>query len=32
MTVISVLSAIISSLIGIYVSFWLDLETGGSIV
>jgi len=32
MTVISVFSAIISSLIGIYVSFWFDLETGGSIV
>jgi len=32
MTVISVLSAIISSLIGIYVSFWFDLDTGGSIV
>ena len=32
MTVISVLSAIISSLVGIYVSFWFDLETGGSIV
>jgi len=32
MTAISVLSAIISSLIGIYVSFWFDLETGGSIV
>jgi len=32
MTIISVLSAIISSLIGIYISFWLDLETGGSIV
>ena len=32
MTVISVLSAIISSVIGIYVSFWFDLETGGSIV
>jgi len=32
LTVISVLSAIISSLIGIYVSFWFDLETGGSIV
>ena len=32
MTVISVLSAIISSLIGIYVRFWFDLETGGSIV
>ncbi|MCQ9199541.1 MAG: metal ABC transporter permease [Prochlorococcus marinus CUG1437] len=32
MTIISVLSAIISSLIGIYISFWFDLETGGSIV
>ena len=32
MTMISVLSAIISSVIGIYVSFWFDLETGGSIV
>jgi len=32
MTIISVLSAIISSLIGIYVSFWFDLESGGAIV
>ncbi len=32
MTIISVLSAIISSIVGIYVSFWFDLETGGSIV
>jgi len=32
MTIISVLSAIISSLIVIYVSFWFDLETVGSIV
>ena len=32
MTIISVLSAIISSLVGIYISFWFDLETGGSIV
>jgi len=32
MTIISVFSAIISSLIGIYISFWFDLETGGSIV
>ena len=32
MTIISVLSAIVSSVIGIYVSFWFDLETGGSIV
>ena len=32
MTIISVISAVISSLIGIYISFWFDLETGGSIV
>ena len=32
MTIISVISAIISSLFGIYFSFWFDLETGGSIV
>ncbi len=31
-TIISVISAIISSLLGIYLSFWFDLETGGSIV
>ena len=32
MTIISVISAIISSIFGIYFSFWFDLETGGSIV
>ena len=32
MTIISVISAIISSVFGIYFSFWFDLETGGSIV
>ena len=32
MTIISVISAIISSILGIYISFWFDLETGGSIV
>ena len=32
MTLISVLSAIFSSGVGIYASFWFDLETGGSIV
>ena len=31
-TIISVISAIISSIIGTYISFWFDLETGGSIV
>ena len=31
-TIISVISAIVSSLLGIYLSFWFDLETGGSIV
>ena len=32
MILISVCSAIISSIIGIYVSFWFDLVPGGSIV
>ena len=32
MTIISVISAIISSVFGIYFSFWFDLETGGTIV
>ncbi len=31
-TIFSVISAIVSSLLGIYLSFWFDLETGGSIV
>ena len=31
-TIISVISAIISSILGTYISFWFDLETGGSIV
>jgi len=32
MTVLAVLSSIISSVIGVYISFWYDIETGGSIV
>lgn len=32
MSIISVLSSIISSLLGIYFSYWFDIETGGSIV
>ncbi len=32
MSIISVASSIISSLIGIYLSYWFDIETGGSIV
>ena len=31
-TIFSVISSIVSSLLGIYLSFWFDLETGGSIV
>ena len=32
MTLIAVLSSIISSLLGVYISYWSDIETGGSIV
>ena len=32
MTYLAVLSSCISSIIGVYVSFWYDIETGGSIV
>ncbi len=32
LSIISVLSSIISSLIGIYLSYWLDIAPGGSIV
>jgi len=32
LSVISVLSSIISSLLGIYLSYWLDIAPGGSIV
>ena len=32
MTLISILSSIISSIFGIYFSYWFDIETGGSIV
>tara|TARA_Y100000589_G_scaffold331499_1_gene385320 strand:+ start:7505 stop:8380 length:876 start_codon:yes stop_codon:yes gene_type:complete len=32
MSIISVASSIISSLLGIYISYWFDIETGGSIV
>jgi len=32
MTFLAVLSSCISSIIGVYVSFWYDIETGGSIV
>ena len=32
MSLISVLSSIISSVLGIYFSYWFDIETGGSIV
>ena len=32
MTILAVISSIISSLIGVYISYWSDIETGGSIV
>jgi len=32
LTIISIFSAIISSIFGIFISYWYDLETGGSIV
>ena len=32
MTLLSVLSSSISSIIGVYASYWYDIETGGSIV
>ncbi len=32
MTLIAVLSSSISSIIGVYISYWFDIETGGSIV
>ncbi len=32
MTILAVLSSSISSVIGVYISYWSDIETGGSIV
>ena len=32
MSIISIMSSIISSVLGIYLSYWFDIETGGSIV
>ena len=32
LSIISVVSNIISSLLGIYLSYWLDISPGGSIV
>ena len=32
LSLISVLSSIVSSVLGIYLSYWFDIETGGSIV
>ena len=32
LSLISVLSSIVSSVVGIYLSYWFDIETGGSIV
>ncbi len=32
MTILAIFSSVISSVIGVYISFWSDIETGGSIV
>tara|TARA_Y100001968_G_scaffold99345_1_gene89355 strand:- start:131 stop:1000 length:870 start_codon:yes stop_codon:yes gene_type:complete len=32
MTLLAILSSILSSIIGVYISYWSDIETGGSIV
>ncbi len=32
MTFLAVISSVLSSLIGVYISYWWDIETGGSIV
>ena len=32
MALLAVLSSVISSLLGVYISYWSDIETGGSIV
>ncbi|WP_036902719.1 metal ABC transporter permease [Prochlorococcus sp. MIT 0601] len=32
MTILAVLSSSISSVLGVYISYWSDIETGGSIV
>ena len=32
MTIISIITSVISSVIGVYLSYWFDIETGGSIV
>ena len=32
MSFISIFSSVVSSIIGIYLSYWFDIETGGSIV
>tara|TARA_B100000700_G_C14967428_1_gene819546 strand:+ start:497 stop:1378 length:882 start_codon:yes stop_codon:yes gene_type:complete len=32
MTILAVISSVISSVLGVYISFWSDIETGGSIV
>ena len=32
MTLLAIISSSISSILGVYVSYWSDIETGGSIV
>ena len=32
MTLLAVISSVVSSVLGVYISYWSDIETGGSIV
>ncbi len=32
MTILAILSSVMSSIFGVYISYWSDIETGGSIV
>ncbi|WP_320664226.1 metal ABC transporter permease [Prochlorococcus sp. MIT 1223] len=32
MTILAVISSVVSSVLGVYISYWSDIETGGSIV
>ncbi len=32
MTILAVISSVLSSVLGVYISYWSDIETGGSIV
>tara|TARA_Y100001968_G_scaffold187355_1_gene171766 strand:+ start:37347 stop:38216 length:870 start_codon:yes stop_codon:yes gene_type:complete len=32
MTILAIISSVVSSVLGVYISYWSDIETGGSIV